>query len=179
MIDLETEDNSMRAPRVAKVVVNITTGRSGEVLEKASTILKDLTSQQPCQRRAKRTLRAFGIRKGEPIAVLVTLRGGKADEFLRRALSAVSGRIRERSFDDHGNVAFGIREHIDIPGTRYDPVLGIFGMNVDINIERPGYRVSRRRKRSSQVGGSHMLTKGEAIDFVRGKFGAEVVSGVE
>lgn len=169
----------MLTPKIRKVVVNICTGRSGEPLDKASNILKELTDQQPCLRRAKRTLRAFGIRKDEPIASLVTLRGSRGEDFLRRAFSAVSGKIPEKSFDTLGNFAFGIKEHIDIPGTRYNPQLGIFGMNIDVNIERPGYRVARRRRRKSKIGVRQKLTKEEAIKYVEGRFGVEVVSALE
>ena len=176
---MERRENPMLEPRIGKVVVNICTGRSGEVLEKARTVLRELTGQEPCIRRAKRTIRAFGIRKGEPIACMVTLRGERAEEFLRRALSSVRGRIPERSFDENGNFAFGIKEHIDIPGTRYDPKIGIFGMNVVINIERPGYRVARRRRCKSKVGRSHRVKREEAIEFIKERFGAEVVREVE
>jgi len=172
-------ENPMLMPSVGKVVVNICTGRSGEPLEKAGNILKELTAREPCLRRAKRTLRAFGIRKGEPIASLVTLRGQNAEEFLRRAFSAVAARISEKSFDKYGNFAFGIKEHIDIPGTRYNPQLGIFGMNIDVSMERPGYRVARRRRRKSRIGLRHRLTREEAIEFVKERFGIEVVSAVE
>jgi len=171
--------NPMLIPHIRKVIVNICTGRSGEPLDKASNILKELTEQQPCLRRAKRTLRAFGIRKDEPIASMVTLRGPKAEDFLRRAFSAVSGKIPEKSFDKLGNFAFGIKEHIDIPGTRYNPQLGIFGMNIDINIERPGYRVARRRRRKSKIGLRQKLTKEEAIQYMKERFGIEVVSSLE
>ena len=176
---METPKNPMLEPRIGKVVVNICTGKSGEILEKAGNVLRELTGIEPCMRRAKRTLRAFGIRKGEPITYMVTLRGEKAEEFLRKALSAVGGRVSESSFEENGNFAFGIKEHIDIPGTTYNPQLGIFGMNVNIGMERQGYRIARRRRRKSKVGLSHRVGREEAIEFIRERFGAEVVKEVE
>jgi len=176
---MESLSNPMLEPRIGKVVVNIATGKPGEILDKAGNVIREITGSEPCMRRAKRTLRAFGIRKGDPIAYMVTLRGEKAEEFLRKALSAVGGRIRESSFEEKGNFAFGIKEHIDIPGTTYNPQLGIFGMNVDIRIERPGYRVAQRRRCKSKVGLSHRVGKEEAIEFIRERFGAEVVKEVE
>jgi len=166
--------NPMREPRIGKVVVNITVGASGEPLNKAMTILEQLTGQRPCMRRAKRTIRTFGIRKNEPIACMVTLRGERAEAFLRRALEAVGNRISPRSFDGNGNFAFGIKEHIDIPGTRYDPNLGIVGMDVMVSVERPGYRVARRRRARAKVGRSHRVTREEAVEFIRNRFGTEV-----
>lgn len=169
----------MREPRICKVVVNITAGESGEPLNRAMTILERLTGQRPCTRKAKKTIRTFGIRRGEPIACIVTLRGARAEGFLRRALDAVGNRIPPKSFDSNGNVAFGIREHIDIPGTRYDPGLGIVGMDVMVAVEHPGYRVARRRRARSKVGQRQRVTKEEAMEFIKSRFGTEVESRLE
>jgi large subunit ribosomal protein L5 len=166
--------NPMREPKIGKVVVNITTGESGEPLNRAMTILKQLTEQNPCIRRAKRTIRTFGIRRNEPISCMVTLRRQIAEDFLKSALDAVGNRISPRSFDRNGNFAFGIREHIDIPGTRYDINLGIVGMDVMVSVERPGYRVSRRRRARSNIGRGHRVTREEAIEFIKNRFGTEV-----
>jgi len=176
---MDNPENPMLEPRIGKVVVNICTGRSGEILEKAGNVLRELTGGEPCVRQAKRTLRAFGIRRGEPIACVATLRRERAEEFLKKALSAVGGRISESSFEENGNFAFGIKEHIDIPGTSYDPQLGIFGMNIAVSMERSGYRIARRRRCKSRVGLSHRVRKEDAIEFVRERFGAEVARGVE
>jgi large subunit ribosomal protein L5 len=127
----------MKKIQISKVVVNISVGQSGQPLTNAMTILEQITGQQPCQRVAKQTIRQFGIRKDEPIACMVTLRGDKAEEFLTKAFRAIGNEVKARSFDDNGNFAFGIREHIDIPGTRYNPNLGIIGMDVVVNLERP------------------------------------------
>ena len=165
---------SMRDLKIGKVVVNICTGQSGEPLERAMTILENLTGQRPCTRKAKQTIRTFGIRRYEPISCMVTLRGERAEELLRKGLAAVRNRINPRSFDRQGNFAFGIREHIDIPGQRYDPALGITGMDVMVTVERPGYRVARRRRARSRVGMAHRVTREESIEFIKNRFGVEV-----
>ncbi|HDM45231.1 50S ribosomal protein L5 [Candidatus Bathyarchaeota archaeon] len=167
--------NPMLKPRIAKVCVNICVGKSGEPLEKASKVLEELTNQKPCRRKAKKTIRDFGIRRGEPIACTVTLRGEKAYTFLQRALQAVNNRLSERSFDKFGNVSFGIKEHIEIPGVKYIPELGIHGMDISIALERPGYRVKRRKVKRSKVGSSHLLTREEGILFLKEEFGVQVV----
>ena len=156
----------MKEIKIGKVVVNIGVGQSGQPLSNAMQILQQVTGQQPNQRTAKQSIRPWGIRKGEPMACAVTLRGEKAEEFLQKAFTAVRHRINPRSFDKDGNFAFGIKEHIDIPGTRYDPQMGIIGMDVAVTLERPGYRVTRRKRANSKVGSSHRITPDEAREYV-------------
>jgi large subunit ribosomal protein L5 len=167
-------ENPMLKPKIEKVVVNVSVGKSGEPLERAMTILQELTGQRPCVRRAKKTIRDFGIRKKEPIACLVTLRKEKAQSFLRKAFQAVDNKISKRSFDKYGNFSFGIGEHIDIPGTKYSPELGIIGMDISVALDRLGYRVKRRRRAKAQIGSGHLLTSNEAISFINDEFSVEV-----
>jgi len=167
-------ENPMKQLKIGKVVVNISVGASGEPLDNAMTILRQITGQEPCQRVAKQTIRQWGIRKSEPMACLVTLRGERAEAFLQRAFRAVRNSVNPRSFDKNGNFAFGIREHIDLPGTRYDPNLGITGMDVNVTLERPGYRVSRRKRAQSKVGSAHRVTPEESMTFIAEKYGVKV-----
>jgi large subunit ribosomal protein L5 len=166
--------NPMLQPRIEKIIVNMSVGKSGEPLEKAATILQQLTGQKPCRRKAKKSIRDFGIRKGEPMACIVTLRNDKAKGFIKRALQAVENKISKRSFDKLGNFSFGIKEHIDIPGTKYVPELGIHGMDVSVTLSRKGQRVKNRHKAESRVGVKHRLTPEEAITFVQDEFGIQV-----
>jgi len=169
------QKNPMLKPRIGKVTVNICVGKSGEPLEKASKVLEELTGQKSSRRKARQTIRDFGIRKGEPIACVVTLRKEKAAEFLKKAFQAVGNKISKSCFDGFGNFSFGIREHIDIPGTKYSPELGIYGMDVCVSLERPGFRVKRRRKAKLKVGRCHLLTPEEAMVFIKDEFGVEIV----
>lgn len=171
------KENPMRKIRIDKVVVNISVGKSGEPLDKAARILKELTGHKPSQRKAKKTIKNFGIRKGEPIACMVTLRKGDAEAFLDKALEAVGRRLKRSSFDDKGNISFGLREHIEIPGVKYDPELGIYGMNINIHLERPGYRVKRRRRCSSEIGRGHKITREDAIKFMKETFSVQIIGG--
>ncbi len=168
------EENPMLKPKIEKVVVNICTGKSGEPLEKASKVLKDLTGQTPCKRLAKKTIRDFGIRKGEPIACVVTLRKQRAIEFLKKSLQVVNNRLPKSSFDKNGNFSFGIKEHIEIPGAKYDPEIGIFGMDVCVSLSRPGWRVKYRRRARAKIGSNHRITPDEAMIFVKDMFGVEI-----
>ncbi|MCS7099497.1 MAG: 50S ribosomal protein L5 [Sulfolobales archaeon] len=165
----------MLEPRIAKVVVNIGVGASGERLEKAAKLLEQLVKQEPSLRRAKRSIKEFNVKRGEPIAVAVTLRGSKALEFLDKALAAIGRRVKYSSFDDYGNVSFGIKEHIMLPGAKYDPDIGIFGMDVVVKLERPGYRVMRRRRCRSSVPRRHRVSREEAVVFFMNNLGVKVV----
>jgi len=166
--------NPMLKPRLEKVTVNMAVGKSGEPLEKAVKVLEQLTKQKPCSSKAKKSVRDFGIRKGESIACLVTLRKAKTREFLKKAFEAVDNKISQGKFDRVGNFSFGIKEHIDIPGTRYVPELGIHGMDVCVTLARPGQRVKRRHRAKSKVGAKQILTPEEAMVFVKDEFGVGI-----
>jgi large subunit ribosomal protein L5 len=169
----ENKINPMKEIQVSKVVINIGVGKSGDPVEKAKNALSELTGKTPSVRGAKKSVRDFGIHKGEPIGAMVTLRRTDATNFLRRVIESKRNVIKNSSFDNNGNISFGIHEHIDIPGTKYNPDIGIFGMDVCAALTRPGYRISKRRN-PSRIGKSHKITKDESIEFFKAQFGAEV-----
>jgi large subunit ribosomal protein L5 len=164
---------NMRDVLIDKVVINMGVGESGERLKKAAKLLEELTAQKPATTFAEKTIKNFGIRKGEAIGVKVTLRGEKAVEFLRKALSVHEYKLRRRQVNA-GGFSLGIHEHIDLPGVNYDPDVGIFGMDVSVSLRRRGYRVKRRRISRSKVGRNHIVTEDETVDFLK-KMGVEVV----
>ena len=137
--------NIMLEPRIDKVVVHVGVGESGQRLVNAETIMKTITKQQPVRSMAKKTLPTFNIKKKEPIGAKLTLRGKAAEDFLVLALKAAGNSLRMSQFDQQGNFSFGIEEHTDFPGMRYDPEIGIFGMDVSVALKRAGYRIARRR----------------------------------
>ncbi len=168
------ETNPLRTVRIEKFTINIATGKSGEPLEKAKKVLTQLTDKTPATKRAKKAIKDFGVRKGEPIAAVVTLRRKEAGEFLRRALDAVSNKVNESSFDDFGNFSFGIKEHIEIPGTKYVPEIGIFGATIHVTLGRPGYRIRSRVIRPAKIGPKHYVSHGEAVRFMQNNFGTNI-----
>ena len=170
----KTDQNPLRQVRIEKLTLNIATGKSGEPLEKAKKVLNQLTGRTPATKRAKRTIKDFGVRQGEPIAAIVTLRRDDANTFLVRALDAVGNKVRESSFDDYGNFSFGIKEHIEIPGTKYVPELGIFGATVHVTLGRPGYRIRNRSIRPAKMSRSHYVSKDEAVNFITDNFRTQI-----
>jgi large subunit ribosomal protein L5 len=165
----------MRKPRIEKVVVNIGVGEAGERLVKAQKVLEMLTGQKPKVTTAKVTNRDLGVRRGMPIGCKVTLRGEKAEEFLKKALWIRENKVASYSFDPEGNFSFGISDYTDFEGMKYDPEIGIFGMDICVSVKRPGYRVSTRRVMPRRLPKSHRLTKEEAMEFLKERFGVEVV----
>jgi large subunit ribosomal protein L5 len=174
MSQAAVQENPMRKIRVGKIVVNIGLGKSGEAIERGKKVLEQVTGQTPAQTRAKRSVRDFGIHKGEPIGVVVTVRGDATSALIEKLLTAREKKLNESCFDSRGSVSFGIKEHIEIPGIRYDPAVGILGMNVSILLERPGFSVARRGRRTSRVGKGHLVSREEAMQYFKEKFGVTI-----
>jgi len=165
--------NPMQNIRIEKITINIGCGEAGEKLEKAKKMLERLTDRKILITKTHRRT-TFGTAKGRPIGCKVTLRGKEAEEFLKKALDAVDFKLSENVFDSQGNFSFGIKEHIDIPGVKYDPEIGIFGMDVCVTLERPGFRVKRKRI-SHEIGKKHLIKPEEAKEWVVKNYGVEII----
>jgi len=169
------QENPCRKIRVDSIVLNISVGSSEEKLNAAAKVLEKLTNQKPIFLRARKTIKEFRIRKGEYIACKVTVRGKKAEELLDKLFEGVNRKIKASQFTNFGNFSFGIKEYLTIPGMSYDPSIGILGMDVCVNLSRPGYRVARKRIKTSKIGRKHLITKEEAINFIKEKYKVEVL----
>ena len=170
----QTTESPMKQIRLEKVVLNMGVGKSGDVIDIAKRALDQISGKKSCARNAKETQRDWGVRKGEPIGVAVTVRGNDAKELLKRLLEAKGNTVNGKSFDNFGNYSFGIKEHIDIPGVKYDPQIGILGLGISVTLTRPGYGIRTRSKHKAGVGKSHIIKSQEAKDYLAKEFGVTV-----
>jgi len=172
MSESDAEFHEMREPTIDKVVVHMGVGQGGRDLGNAEDILTELTEQQPVRTQAKSTKPEFDIREGDPIGAKVTLRDEEARDFLERALPIAD--LSRSQFDDTGNFSFGVNEHTDFPSQEYDPNVGIYGLDVTVNMVRPGYRVSKRDKAARSIPARHRLTPADAIAYLESTMNVEI-----
>ena len=165
----------MRQLSIDKVVVNIGVGEAGERLVKAEKVLEMVTGQKPVETVSKTVNRDLGIRVGMPLGCKVTLRGEAAETFLKRALSIREHRVPVYSFDKEGNMSFGISDYTDFDGLKYDPEIGILGMDVNVVLKRPGKRVAVRPLLRRRTPMSHRVDRDEAIQFMKDRYQVKVV----
>ena len=167
--------STMRDLHVEKVVVNIGVGEAGERLAKAEKVLEMVTKQKPVETLSKTVNRDLGIRQGMPLGCKVTLRGESAVDFVKQALAIREMRVPEYSFDKEGNMSFGISDYTDFEGMKYDPEIGIFGMDINVVLRRPGNRITQRALLKRRIPKSHRVDRDEAIQYMKDNFQIEVV----
>jgi large subunit ribosomal protein L5 len=164
--------HEMREPQIEKVVVHMGVGEGGRELANAEEILEEIAGQEAVRTTATRAATQFGARTGDPVGAKVTLRGDAAREFLETALAFTS--LSTSQFDDTGNFSFGVEEHTEFPSQEYDPQIGIYGLDVTVNLTRPGYRVAKRDKASRSIPSNHRLTPEDAATFVAETFDVDM-----
>ena len=170
----QVTENPMKKISLDKVVLNMGLGKSGDAISIAKVALEQISGKKSSTRNAKEAHRDWGVRKGEPIGVAVTIRGDDATALLKRLLESKGNTVNGKSFDNFGNFSFGINEHIDIPGVKYDPQVGILGLGISITLSRPGYGIRTRSKHKARVGKKHIIKSHEAKDYLTKEFGVTV-----
>src|SRR3989338_8537179 len=162
--------NTMQHIRIEKLTLNIGAGKDQAKLEKGVQLIKSITGINPVKTVTQKRIPGWGLRPGLPIGCMLTLRKKQAQGLLPRLLYARDNKLKDSQFDDAGNISFGIPEHIDIKDAQYDPKIGIMGLQVCVTLEKPGFRVKRRRLRKGIIGKKQIITKEEAKSFMQEKF---------
>lgn len=157
----------MNKVKIEKVTLNIGVGAPGEKLENAKSLLSQITKAKPVVTKAHNRNPTFKIRKGDDIGTKITLRKQPALEVLKRCLDAIDFSLSNKSFDQNGNLSFGVKEYIDLPGLKYDPKIGMMGFDVCVTLTKPGARVQKRRVAFSRIAKSQRVSKTEAIAFLK------------
>lgn len=133
--------NTMRVPRLQKIVVNVGVGEAvgnAKALDGAVKDLTSITGQKPLVMKAKKSIATYKLREGMPIGVKVTLRGDRMYYFLDRLVSIALPRTRDfrgisrDAFDGRGNYTLGLREQLIWPEIEYDSIDKVRGMEVSI-----------------------------------------------
>ncbi len=166
--------NPMEQIRIEKITLNIGAGKEQKMVDKGLKLLGQITGNKPVKTLSRKRIAGWGIRVGLPIGCKVTVRGNKTKELLTRLLHAKDNKLSPDQFDDGGNVSFGIPECIDIKGMEYDPEIGIIGLEASVTLEKPGYRIKRRRIKQERIHHSHQITKEEAIAFLQKEFNISI-----
>lgn len=164
------EQNPMRAIAINKVVLNIGTGHDDNVQVNAKRLLNLISGRQAADEISKRRNPAFKITKGQKIGAFVTLRGQLARDVLKRLLEAVDNKVKPNAITKN-SMSFGIREYIDISGLKYDPKIGMMGLNCNVSFRRKGMRVTLRKRQRSEVPPSHRDINAEEItEYMKKEF---------
>jgi len=166
--------NPMQEIKIEKVTLNVGCGDDKEKIERAKKLLEYLTERKPLVTKSKRRS-TFGVVKGKSIGVMVTLRGTKALEFLKKALETTEKKLKFSQFDDEGNFSIGIREYIEIPGVKYQYDVGVLGLDVAVTLERAGFRIKRRRIQQRKIPAKHRINKEDAMNWVKNNFEVEII----
>ena len=168
--------NPMMMPRISKVCVNIGVGEGGDRLLNAENVLEMVTGVKPQRTLGKIQNRDLKVRVGAPIGCKATIRDGdKIKQFLADAFSCRENVIPSWNFDREGNLSFGVRDYTDFPGQKYDPDIGIFGMDINVVLERPGHRISRRRRAKSKIPIKHKVTADESRTWFTDNYNIKIL----
>lgn len=134
--------NVMAAPKLKKVVINVGTGtymkKDKNKNDDIATRLAKITGQKPAKRGAKKSISTFKIRLGDPVGVMVTLRGARMYSFLEKLVNVALPRTKDfrgvskRGVDNIGNLTMGIKEHTIFPETADEDIRDVFGMAITL-----------------------------------------------
>ena len=170
---------SARDIKIEKVTLNIGAGKNAVLLDKGFKLLKTITGVNPVKTITQKRIPAWGLRPGLPIGCMLTLRGEEAEKILHRMLTAKSNKLSQEKFDNEGNLTFGLHEYIDIEGAKYDPDIGVIGLQITATLHRAGFRVRTRKIQKKALPVKHRISREEAVQFMKDNFNLKITEEEE
>jgi large subunit ribosomal protein L5 len=164
--------------KIEKLTLNCGTNVDQHKLERAMKLLQIMTGSKPIKCISNKRIPAWGVRLGLALGCKVTIRGKKAYDLIRRILEPIGNKLKARQFTP-GNVAFGIKEYIEIPGMQFQREVGIMGFEACVTLTRPGYRIERKKLKAGKIPKRHRITKQETIDFMKQNFNTQIIEKQE
>jgi len=132
----------MASPKLTKVVVAVGTGSGMKKdKEKNNFVMERLgkiTGQKPALRSAKKSIASFKIREGDPVGVMVTLRGARMYAFMDKLINVAIPRTKDfrgidrKAVDNIGNITIALKEHTIFPEAGDEELRNVFSMAVTI-----------------------------------------------
>ncbi len=169
--------NTMSEIRLDKVVINIGIGMNENAIENAKLLIKKLTNHDAGTTLSKRRDPELKLRKGQKIGAVATLRGPVALDLLKRTLDANNNTINSSSIA-RNSLNFGVKEYIYLSGVKYDPKIGILGMNINAAFSRGGKRVELRRRKPGVIKKSHReIGRDELLEYLKKELNVKLTEG--
>jgi large subunit ribosomal protein L5 len=166
------EINKMREVKIEKVVLS--TGGSGDKLDKGMRLLKLISNRQPIKIKSKKRIPSLNVRPGLEVGCKVTIRKN-FQQLLKNLLLAINNEIKESQIENN-HFSFGIHEYIEIPGTEYQRDIGILGLNVTIDFTRTGKRVAMKKIKRSAIPKRQEVTKEEIVEYMKKNFETKITT---
>jgi large subunit ribosomal protein L5 len=157
----------MRMIRIEKVLLSA--GAVDKELEKSKKLIEIISGMKAQVVISQKRIPDFGVRPGLEVGTVVTVRGEKGIELLRRLLGALDNILKKKQVSDN-HFSFGVHEYIDIPGMEYQRDIGIKGFNVAVVFARAGLRVKRKKIKAGSVPKKQFVTKDEIIKYMEENF---------
>ncbi|MCX6748089.1 MAG: 50S ribosomal protein L5 [Candidatus Pacearchaeota archaeon] len=167
--------NPMREVKIEKVVLSV--GGTAQNLERGQKLIERITERKARVCRSNKRIPSLGVRPGLEVGAMITLRGEKAIQLLRRLLASIDNQIKEKQISGE-SFSFGIKEYIEIPGMAYQRDLGMLGLEVSVSFCRAGKRVGRKKVKSGKIPKRQRVTKEEIIEYLN-KLGIKVLAKIK
>lgn len=134
--------NAVSAPHLTKISISVGTGSMMKKDREKNNLVADrlakITGQKPALRAAKKSVAGFKSRQGDPVGLVVTLRGARMYHFMDKLINIALPRTKDfrgidpKAVDSVGNITLGIKEHTIFPETSDEDLRDVFGLAITI-----------------------------------------------